>query len=296
MRILSIGSINIDIVLQIEDFPELDSEVLIRGLHEMHGGSAANFAVALSRLGMDVSFLGAVGNDTYAELLKKELIRNNVDISYLKKGDGRSGLVVVIFDETGEKRMFAYRGANKFLDADDLEEDLLSDFDWVHVASVEKDIVSKACKTFHKVSYSPGSIMVGFGLDHIEEIFNYCKYVFLSKSEALRLFGEEWDKLKKYKSDFIVTMGREGSLLVGEENISSRGYEVDVVDTTGAGDSFAAGFVYGILNYDIHMALKLANACAALKTTKVGARNSPTLSELLSFLREKDENYCDIFG
>ncbi|MFQ6050993.1 MAG: carbohydrate kinase family protein [Candidatus Hydrothermarchaeota archaeon] len=296
MRVLSIGSLNIDIVVQIEDFPELDSEVLIKDLYEMHGGSAANFAVALSKLGMNVSFFGAVGNDVYGDLLKKELDRNKVDTSYLKNVEGKSGLVVVLVDKTGENRMFAYRGANKNLNPDDLNKDFLSLFDWIHVASVERDIIMKVCKYCGKLSYSPGSIMVDFGLDYIEDIFNYCKYVFLNKGEALKLFGENLEEAKRYRSEFIITLGKQGSLLIGKETIRCKGYEVEVVDTTGAGDSFAAGFIYGILNYDVKKALKLANACAALKTTKIGARNSPTLSEVLSFLRERDEDCSDFLG
>ncbi len=133
--ILALGDANVDLIAPVGDFPEEGGEVLLRRLEWRAGGSAANFSVAIARLGRNSGFIGRVGDDALGRFLMKDFKREKVDISQLQVDhEVGTGLAFVLVSKRGERTMFGYRGANVRLSAEELDLDYVKGAEVLHVS------------------------------------------------------------------------------------------------------------------------------------------------------------------
>ncbi|WP_084019898.1 carbohydrate kinase family protein [Vulcanisaeta thermophila] len=297
-HVLSIGHLNLDIYMKVDNIPRPDEAVDAYETYTGGGGSGANFSVAISRLGLRSRFLGSVGNDQFGDVLIDELRREGVDVRFIKRvSHDRTGTVLVLVGLDGSKRMIRYAGANLGLTPDDITSDVLEGVSHVHVAlgRVEIiDMVKRLSKSLGvTMSVDGGSPLAKKGLDVISEVMSGVDVWFMNSFEAREL-GKSDNVVRAAHNilnrvmvkELVVTLGPRGAMLFRDGEIKySDAFKVVPVDTTGAGDVFAASYIVArLLGLDPMDRLVFSNAAASLKVSRRGARSAPTLREVLDFL------------
>ncbi|WP_048057095.1 carbohydrate kinase family protein [Vulcanisaeta moutnovskia] len=292
------GNLNLDIYVKTDAIPRPDESVDAYETYMGGGGSAANFSVAVARLGLGSRFLGSVGNDQFGDMLIKELESEGVDTKFIKRiSHEKTGTVIVIVGLDGSKRMIRYSGANLGLTPNDITNDVMNGVSHVHVALGRTEIIEVAKRIAKSmgltVSVDGGTPLAKKGLDVIKDIMNDVDIWFMNSFEAREL-GHSENVVKAAENivsrvrvrELIVTLGPRGALLLRDGEVKySDAFKVPPIDTTGAGDTFAAAYtVASVLDLDPIDKLVFANATASLKVTKRGARSSPKLNEVLDFL------------
>lgn len=295
-EIVAIGRINIDVDMRVKTLPKVNEHVICEEGRIAFGGSAANFATQSAKLGSKTSLVSCLGDDTYGQLAMKEITNAGVDTdSLLVLEKQPTGIFFYAHDPEGERIVVVEPGANRFLEKHLFEDDNLIDAQLVHVAGsfpMMIDRVSEVTTTNGIIlSLDPGR--AAGNLDY-EKILRRTDLLFLSQRElkdyfkitptekALRAFA------KTFPGIIVLKLGEKGAIATdGFEYCKSEVFEVPVVDTLGAGDSFAAGFVTAWMRSEkIEQALNMANAVASLTITKTGAQNGqPTLDDVARLLR-----------
>ncbi|MFZ8811283.1 MAG: carbohydrate kinase family protein [Pyrobaculum sp.] len=298
MIVASVGNLNFDIYLKVSELPGPDENVEALDLYTGGGGSAANFAVAIARMGLGARFIGAVGEDPMGELSLRELKAEGVDVSFVKRIAGvRSGVVVVLVHPDGVKRMLSYRGANLGLTPADLAADKFQGVRHIHLATGRTELIARAREIAREVgatvSVDGGTALARKGLEIVKAVVDGVDVVFMNHVEAKMLAGSHdhrvaVEKLSKELSvgELVITLGPRGAVAFdGRRLLHVDAFKLNAVDTTGAGDSFAAAYIAMFLRgMDLYEKLVFANAAAAIKVTRPGARSSPRRDEVVSFL------------
>jgi sugar/nucleoside kinase (ribokinase family) len=282
------------------------------------GGAPFNYAVAAARLGAKVGALTAVGMDPFGEFLLETLRRNNVDTSQVKVKKARTTLSFIVSEPSGERSCFFYRKpwgetADTLLSPTDVNPHYLHGAKILHYSGValshspERDAVSKAIEETRKsgglVSYDPNiRLDLWSSADELrrvnDEAMKTANIILLARDEAEFFFGYEDPRRiaaeirRRYHPQYVaLKLGSQGSYVEDGKGtaFSNPGYKVEVVDTTGAGDAWAAAFEFGLIEgWSIEACMTVANAVGALVVTKRGAITAlPTRAELRDFLRER---------
>jgi len=294
--ILSIGNINLDYHIFVEKIPEEDEEVLSSKCILKCGGSASNFAVAIRRLGMKSRIIGCIGDDLIGKMLLEEFRKEDIDINFIRIIKGvYSGQVFILKIGNESKRMIAFRGANSYLDENIMDFKALNNILLIHASSIPSKRIEKIFEEARNrniiTSYDPGSSVIRCG----EFNYNFIKklnFLFLNRLEARLLVGcNELSKIAKLLEinkdlHIVLKCGEEGSYIINRKNILySKAFKVKVIDVTGAGDAFNAGFLYSYLkDFGLKTSLRFGNAVAALKISRMGARELPNLNQVMKFI------------
>jgi ribokinase len=292
--ILAIGNINTDLTFYLEKNPEPDSEAFARDFSSFHGGSASNFAVGVSRLGMRSGMVGCVGDDRFGEEAVRALQREGVSTDLVKviKGE-RTGAVCVLVETGGKRMMVAYRGANMRLPeaVEGIGEAMpdvlqISNVSRMLLSTILKQVKGTKGKTL--VSLDPGGasgeLAVGDleGLDVLLLNEKECKAI----TKKTLMAGAK--VLASRVKTVVVKRGGNGCLLLSEGGVEEiPAFEVDVQDPTGAGDAFGAGFIAGVVSGKCTREAALwGSAVAAMKIAKRGAwAGLPSRAGLAGFLK-----------
>ena len=228
-----------------------------------------------------------------------------MDISQLKTANIRSGTCIIPIDRQGNRQIFSFRGANATLGVEDIDEIYIKQAGLLHITSPPMEVARFAAELAREnrvlLSYDPGGKIIRKGLNFIEPVLYNTDIFFPSKSELDLLFPQieapetaALYLIETYGISIVAAkLGAQGCLVVTKDDvIHLKGFKVKVVDTTGAGDSFAAAFTVGVQQqWDFSRCAQFANAAGALKVTHVGARTAlPTLEEIEAFL---DKNKHD---
>jgi ribokinase len=295
-EVVAIGRTNIDINMRVKTLPKVNEHLINEEGRIAFGGSAANFATQSARLGVKTSLVSCLGDDTYGQLAKKEMAEAGVDTNCLLVLEKQStGIFVYLHDLEKNRIVVVEPGANRFLEKHLFEEDSLIDAQLVHVAGSFPMMIDRVAEvtTTHGMILSLDPGRTGGDLDY-DKVLRRTDLLFVNQRElkeffkinpterALRAFA------KTFPGIIVLKMGEKGAIATdGFEYCTSEVFEVPVVDTLGAGDSFAAGFVTAWMRSErIEQALNMANAVAALKVTKAGAQNGqPSLDDVARLLR-----------
>lgn len=303
-KILVIGSLNVDMVVNVDHTPVTGETILSNQMTMVPGGKGANQACALGCLGAEVTMLGAVGKDSYADMQRKSLGRAGVDVSHLVEKEGVStGLAVVMVDCEGDNSIVVISGANMMLTPEDVDRnvDLIRQSDIVVLQlEIPLDTVCHAArmaKALGKtVILDPAPVPNVFP----EELYQYVDIIKPNETELSRLTGiqnidEEIaaaaGKLRgRGVKNVLVTLGDKGVYLDSEEcgRTHIPAYKVRAVDTTAAGDSFTAALAVMLAQgKTIREAAEFANCVSAIVVTREGAQSSiPTLDEVMEYRSE----------
>jgi sugar/nucleoside kinase (ribokinase family) len=300
--VLVVGELNVDIVLSgLASPPVLGSEVLAQGMRMVLGSASAIFASGIARLGHSVGFVGKLGDDDFGRFCRDALINAGISTAGILPSLRPTGATIVL-STRDDRALVTHLGAIADLGYDDLLPDLFEGFRHLHLTSyflqdrLRPDfprLVREAKAAGLTVSFDPNSDPSQRWLPEIWEVLSIADVVFVNESEAQALTGlantpESLSLLAERTACAVVKQGSEGATAVrGTERVHVDAFQVHVVDTTGAGDSFAAGFVHGLLTKrSLRECLLLANAVGALSATGVGGTaaqpDAPTLSVFLT--------------
>lgn len=278
MDAVGVGSLNVDLIYRvkswrvgdiefepggeifgdIEMFSSLTSSLEKEGelLGKHGGGSAANTMVAMKKLGFETGILGVIGSDGYGDFLLGEL--DGVDHSRVRRC-GATGICLSIVKD-GERSLIVLPNANNAFTFDDGDVHYINNSRIVHLTSFkDRNALENQIRLVNQlaqsviISFDPGEIYARMGIDTIGPLLSRADIIFPSEREIEILTGKDplpgGKELIKYGPRFVVcTMGAEGSLIItpqGDYRIEA--LEVEVVDKTGAGDVYAAGFLAGML-------------------------------------------------
>ena len=300
--VLVIGEVNVDIVLSgLASPPVLGSEVLAPEMQMVLGSASAIFACGMARLGHSVGFVSKTGDDDFGHFCREALTNAGISTDDLLLSQRPTGATIVL--STREDRaLVTHLGAIADLGYDDLPPRLFLGYKHLHLTSYFLQerlqpafprLMREAKAAGLSVSFDPNSDPAQVWSKDIWEVMRIPDVVFVNESEAKALTGatttrEALAALAERTACAIVKQGSEGATAVqGTQQIHAEMFRVNAVDTTGAGDSFAAGFVHGMLTKrSLRECLLLANATGALSTTGVGGTAAQPDSETLSaFLR-----------
>ncbi len=269
------------------------------GFEKCPGGAPANFAVACSRLEVPTGFIGKVGDDAFGRFLAETLRRNGVDVSQVKYSEFRTALAFVSIAKNGERHFMFYRRpcADVMLEGDDIDPDYVANAKVLHFGTVSMSESPSREATLKAVEYArKAGVLVSFDPNirfHLwpksreeikEEVISVtrsCDIFLPSEDEAEFLTGKGVDgALEEFLSwgpnTVCIKLGERGCIAGNEEAVvRAPGIRAKAVDTTGAGDGFDAGFIFGILHeYDLETTALYGNVVGSLVVRKRGAMTS----------------------
>ena len=308
IEIIGIGALNIDNIYRVERIPE-DGESLVDEVTSFPGGSAANTIYGLSKLGIDTGFVGVIADDTEGRLLIQDFDKVSVDTSHIiTKTREKTGITLCLSNFSGKRSIYVMPGANNRLSLDDIDLPYINEAGFLHISSFADDrqfqllldLVNNIAPPV-KVSFSPGELYASKGLKALAPILNKAHILFTNQNEMQALTGKDSIAgaeicLENGCHIVVVTLGK-GRRLAGSKTASAICYIRDAdneylieavrysktpVETTGAGDAFACGFLYGFLNNKgLEECGQLGNIVAQFSISKMGARQGlPTLIQL----------------
>jgi ribokinase len=305
MDVVGFGSLCIDFVFKVDKYPKRGSSNLSRASVVDCGGTIGNFLMGCSRLGLKCGVMGVVGRDRYGQMIVERLISSGIDTSMLMVDErGPTAKVVCIVDGKGERTFVVDPGVQACVELPEEAREYVTRCRAFHTDCLDVNRASFLLREAKRCGVMT-SADVGLLAEHalrgvregwVNEVVKWCDVVFASEANAKKLFPglsllNVLDKvIRQGASLAVVTLGKRGCVIAdGSKFIKVRAFEVEVVDTTGAGDAFEAGFVFSLLReLDAKDAALLGCAVAAIKCTKLGAQAGlPTLDEVKSFLRER---------
>ncbi len=274
------GPALVDYIYIVDSYPEKGGHAIVLATSKSPGGAGANVAHNVASLGVESCLYTSLGNDDDAKFFIDNTLANVV----AEKTDNKTGKVLVFVDKNGERTFFVEpNAAGKPIKNVRKAEYLYFDpFPTNKSFEIQKKIAEKF-SGFKIVN--PGFPYVKLGFNKIKELFELVNMVIMSKDEfnALNTSVSEILKIVEY---LIITAGSEGSVCyTRREKFEAEAFKVKVVDTTGAGDAFAAGFLYCFMRgFPINVCLSFGNFCGAYNVQKIGARVFPDRNTIEEFL------------
>jgi len=293
--VVCFGALNVDKLYRVNRIAREDEHSFITDFVEAPGGSAANTAVGLARLGLRVGFIGKVADDGEGRFLLDDFKKEGVDVRGVAvSSTGMSGIVFGFIDKEGNRALYVAPGVNDSLGFEEINSDYAGNAEFLHLTSFvgEKPFMAqkKLLKAISNVrlSFDPGELYARKGLTLLKSFLERSYVVSPNENELKLLTGKNHRKgskvlLKEGASIVAVKLGKRGCYVTdGEESHLIEPYDVKVVDTTGAGDAFCAGFLYGLMKgKDLYECGRLGNFVASRCITKIGARAGlPRLQDL----------------
>lgn len=292
------GSINMDMILNMERVPETGENVLGTNYGYANGGKGANQAVGLSRLGAQTKMIGKVADDANGHKLLENLKKNNIDVSGVSLGGTQTGLAAIIIDGDGKNRIVVYEGANAEIDPAEAASfiDYSIDLLLVQFETDEKvvaECVNKAVASGVVTVMDCGPAKP-FALENMQGV----TIITPNESETKALTGiyPETDEnifkaseilFERSKAKYVVLkLGERGCSVFDGNNIRIMpAYTAKVVDTTAAGDCFTAAMALEYIRTgDIFTACDMGNKAGSIAVSRMGADASmPTAEELNNF-------------
>ena len=302
-KILVIGSLNMDLVTMSERHPKLGETIIGKSFFQIPGGKGGNQAVAIAKLGGDVTMFGCVGKDSHGDILIEELKKNNVNIDCIKKGERNTGIAAIVVDENADNTIIVVPGANFELSIDDIDKniELIKNADIVLLQlEIPIDVVEyilKKSKEYNKITILNPAPAEKLSIEIIKNV----DYLVPNETELELLSGMPTDSQEEVLvaaeklmdmgvKNLIVTMGKNGSIFIGEEKVVKVGiHKVKAVDPTAAGDSFIGGVIRMLAEgKKIEEAMEFGARVGAITVTKEGAQSSlPTWDEVVNYKFQK---------
>lgn len=296
--VVGFGTNAVDFLIQVPQYPAFNSKIKLTDYTQAAGGEIATAMVGLSRLGMKTAYVGRFGTDEAGDFGWQTLEDESVDMSFAEKISGaRTQIAFIVIDErNGERTIIWNRDEKLSYSERDAPLNVAALGKVLHFTPHDTVACLKIAERA-KAENTIISIDVDNDFDGIENVLPLVDIMIASEDFPEKLFGTKDRKqglteLKaRFGSQIIgMTLGENGSLILCEDSfIETKGFRVPngCKDTTGAGDSFRAGLLYGFLSgQSIEESARIANAVAALKCREIGARTAlPNKSELLDLLK-----------
>jgi ribokinase len=298
--VVGFGALNVDKLFKVNKIAAAEEESFIENCVEACGGSAANTAVGLARLGCKVGFIGKVGCDREGKMLLRDFRREGVDTSgVIRAKRGKSGSVMGFVDKDGARALCIDSGVNDTIKLREVDAGYVLQSEFLHLTSfvgeksfrTQKKLVTALPETV-KVSFDPGVLYARRGLAQLKSMIEKTHVLMPNIVELELLTGEKdyckgADSLISEGAKIVaVKLGSNGCYVTdGRERHLIEAFKIKVVDTTGAGDAFCAGFLYGLLNSkSLYECGKIGNFVASRCAMKLGARTGLPFAKDLAML------------
>lgn len=284
--VVTVGDVNIDLLVEgLEGNPECGHEAFVKNMFTDVGGGAAISAMGLASLGLKTGLCGALGDDIYSNFIRGLLKQRSVGTQLIKNITGkRAGLTISLYGNK-DRSFITYQGTNANFDIGDPQIGDSIHARHVHVTGYcgkkehrkYMDFVCKLRSRGITVSADVGWDSTGEWYKGIFEFISNLDVFFINKVEAQN-YTKCWDvryaldKLSNYCGNVAIKLGPEGAVSKWKGRAAKEPtYDSPVVDTTGAGDSFNAGYLYGYLSgASQDDCLKFGNACGTSSISKMG--------------------------
>jgi sugar/nucleoside kinase (ribokinase family) len=304
-RVLVIGEINVDLILGgCEKFPSYGTEVLAKDGFLTLGSASAITAVGLARLGTPVSFLGKVGVDPNGAVCLNAMESAGVDITRVERNKNVQTGITVSIVGSDDRALVTFPGSIAALKGGDVSDQLLEQFGHLHVSSyfLQSNLTPALPNIFKRAQTLGLTVSVDPGFDPAEEwdtgLLEALVYVDLFFPNEIELSGltgmltpgEAVRTLDNGRTIVVAKLGRSGCLVRNDGvSIAEPAIEVSPVDSTGAGDSFNAGFLNAWLEGEpVRECMRSGNICGGLATRRAGGTpGQPDRSELNAALKAK---------
>jgi len=323
IEVIGLGALNVDHICKVERIL-VDGEAVAEESKSCPGGSAANTIYGLAKLGVNTGFSGVVGDDSEGRIMVQDFEKVEVDTSQIKVKPGvRTGSVLCLSDQLGKRSLYVSPGANNLLTIDDLDLTYMNQAKMLHLSSfadekqfkVLLEVIGRLDLSV-RLSFAPGVLHATKGFDALTPILARTYVLFINQREIAKLTGQDIISgaercLKQGCHIVAVTLGGgtklELSKKAGRRTVVAVAYIRDAeseyaieasgwktaseADTTGAGDAFATGFLYGLLKgKGMEECGCLGDTVARFSIAKIGAREGlPVLSELA-------DKYQELYG
>ncbi len=299
-KIVVLGSLNMDLVMGTNRLPQIGETILGESIDYMIGGKGANQAVAAARMGNEVTLLGCIGTDTFGDKLLKHLKRESLDLSHINRIESIFTGIANIFKLPKDNAIVVIPGANSFVDEDYLMEhvQVIEDAD---VILSQLEIPTETVAKGLRMAKEQGKITILNPAPFNRNVLDLLPYVDVitpNETEFEGLIGRRVESdsdleeamlawAKENRTTLIVTRGGKGSSYIeNDQLISLPAAKAEIIDTTGAGDTFN-GILASELSSGVKMidAVAMATTGASLSVAKFGAQTGmPTRLEVISKL------------
>jgi len=301
-KVLVAGELNVDIVLQgYHAFPEAGKEVLVDDFVMVLGSASAICAMGLAKLGDPVSFLGKAGDDPWGRFCVECLTGRRIDVSHVACDPSLKTGVTVAITSPRDRALVSFLGSIAALRAEDVADAALAEADHLHVSSYflqerlrpgMKGLFARARRFGLSTSLDPGFDPTESWGPDLSETLREVDVFFPNEVELRGLTGTDdvgdgLRRLENGRTRVVAKLGREGApTLEDGALLRAPAFAIEPLDTTGAGDSFNAGFLHAWLAGASSLdALRLGAACGALSTRGLGGTaRQPDLAEATVFL------------
>jgi len=294
--VVGFGALNVDKLFKVGKIASEEEESFVTGFEEACGGSAANTIVGLARLGCKVGFIGKVAGDREGKMLFEDFRRESVDTNGIIMAKyGRSGTAMGFVDRKGERALYVDPGVNDTIDFKEIDKEYVFKTKFLHLTSfigeksfqAQKKLIETLPENV-KISLDPGELyarrraMLEPIIKKTFVLMPHARELELLTGKAHYKKGAEILCSKDVKVVAVKLGGKGCYVTDGKKSHLIAAFEVKVVDTTGAGDAFCAGFLYGLMSgQSLYECGRIGNFVASRCIMKMGARPGlPYLEDL----------------
>ena len=309
-KVACIGILVADVIVQpVNEYPEKGQLVPVNSITIHNGGNAMTASINLRRMGVETKIIGKVGNDVFGGYLKNRLSDEGVDTKGLiTDSEVQTSASVLLVDRTGERSFYHTTGANAVFCLDDIDFDVINESDLVFVTGTyllskfdgdETAAFLKKCKELGKTTFLDVCWDASGRWGELLTIaMPYIDFFMPSIDEAVRIANKETPEaiadefIKKGVKNVVIKMGGKGSFLKTCEQAKGKMFhaigDVEVVDTTGAGDSFCSGFLAAFSrDKSLEECMDIGNSTGAVSVTQKGATTAiKSYDQIIKFLGE----------
>ncbi len=299
-EIIGFGALNVDRLYSVDKIVSHDEESFITSETDTPGGSAANTIVGLARLGCSTSIIGKIAEDDEGDLIEYNLAVNGVYTNNLIYSEsGSTGKCIGFVDKNGERCLYISPGVNDDIKIGEINPLNIMRCKIMHYTSFVGDSFNTQIELLEKLSketllsFDPGMLYVEKGFDELKPILERTDILLINESELRLLCNNDYDDLKELTlglldlgiDTVVVKQGSKGVFAINNsQECFVEAYECEVVDTTGAGDSFNSGFLYSFLKgYGLEKSCQIGNWVASKAIQGFGMEKFPTAKELGEF-------------
>jgi sugar/nucleoside kinase (ribokinase family) len=289
--VIAIGELNVDMILKgLKSMPAPGREIIAQECSIVMGSSTAICACGISKLGLKTAFLGKLGRDRFGETVLEGLKSYNIDTRHVSIDEGiNTGITVSLSDRT-DRALITYLGSIDALELSDIDLGILRKTRHIHVGSffLQSRLRPGLARLFAEAKEMDVTTSLDAGWDDtgvwdygICDVLKYTDIFLPNELEAMNITGrdnieEALDILSGLCSTAVVKCGSKGAVAKrGDAAAGKAAYKVSPVDTTGAGDSFNAGFIYAFLKgKGLEDCLSYGNACGAISVMNIGGASA----------------------
>lgn len=305
--VVVIGELNVDAVATgLAQEPKLGLEIIAEDFQLTLGSASAIFASGVAKLGHEVTFVSKVGRDDFGDFCLEALRANGVPVRHVLRDPAVKTGITLALSTRRDRALVTYLGAISSLRYEDVRPSLLKGRSHLHLTSyfLQEGLRPSFARLFREAraaglstSFDPNSDPTSSWGEELWEVLAHTDIFFLNRDEALGLTRARDTRgalkaLGERVPCAVIKQGAKGAVAIMDGSVANApGFKVDALDTTGAGDTFAAGFVTARLEgLSLEECLRRGNACGALSTLKAGGTaNQPGREALERFLREHSE-------